>query len=39
MMPEGKHEKAYWASHVAEYLSFYGQTWPRDIKDLPSCLQ
>ncbi len=39
MNPTGKHEVAYWAQHVAEYLSFYGQTWPRNIEDLPSCLQ
>jgi S-formylglutathione hydrolase FrmB len=39
MNPVGKHEVAYWAQHVAEYLSFYGQTWPRAIEDLPSCLQ
>jgi len=39
MNPTGKHEVAYWAQHVSEYLSFYGQTWPRTIEDLPSCLQ
>jgi enterochelin esterase-like enzyme len=39
MNPEGKHEISYWANHVAEYLSFYGQTWPRNVEDLPSCLQ
>ena len=39
MNPVGKHEVSYWAAHVAEYLTFYGQTWPRTIEDLPSCLQ
>jgi enterochelin esterase-like enzyme len=39
MNPVGKHEVKYWASHVPEYLSFYGQTWPKNIEDLPSCLQ
>jgi enterochelin esterase-like enzyme len=39
MNPVGKHEVKYWAEHVAEYLSFYGQTWPRSAEDLPSCLQ
>ncbi len=39
MNPTGKHEVKYWAEHVSEYLSFYGQTWPRNIEDLPSCLQ
>jgi enterochelin esterase-like enzyme len=39
MNPTGKHEVPYWASHVSEYLGFYGQTWPRKVEDLPSCLQ
>jgi enterochelin esterase-like enzyme len=37
--PTGEHTIEYWAAHVAEYLAFYGQTWPRDTQDLPSCLQ
>jgi hypothetical protein len=28
-----------WKAHIAEYLAFYGQTWPRNPLDLPSCLQ
>jgi enterochelin esterase-like enzyme len=39
MNPTGRHEVKYWAEHVGEYLSFYGQTWPRNVEDLPSCLQ
>ncbi len=36
--PIGEHDMTYWSSHVAEYLSFYGQQWPLDVADLPSCL-
>lgn len=37
--PDGDHTVEYWAAHVSEYLSFYGQTWPRTVTELPSCLQ
>jgi enterochelin esterase-like enzyme len=37
--PTGDHDMSYWQSHVSEYLSFYGETWPRDVSDLPSCLE
>jgi enterochelin esterase-like enzyme len=37
--PIGDHTVDYWSAHVSEYLSFYGQTWPRDVTALPSCLQ
>jgi enterochelin esterase-like enzyme len=36
--PTGDHTEEYWSSHIAEYLSFYGQTWPYDPDALPSCL-
>lgn len=36
--PVGEHTMEYWKSHVAEYLSFYGQSWPRNAAELPSCL-
>ena len=36
--PVGDHDMTYWSSHVAEYLSFYGEEWPLDVADLPSCL-
>ncbi|MBN1562364.1 MAG: hypothetical protein JXA10_00885, partial [Anaerolineae bacterium] len=36
--PTGDHTMEYWSSHVAEYLSFYGQTWPYSHDALPSCL-
>ncbi len=35
----GNHTIDYWAAHAAEYLAFYGQTWPRNVQDLPSCVQ
>ncbi len=37
--PTGDHDVDYWSSHVAEYLAFYGQAWPRDVMALPSCLE
>jgi enterochelin esterase-like enzyme len=37
--PTGDHDTEYWSSHVAEYLSFYGQPWPYDVSALPSCLE
>lgn len=37
--PVGRHDNDYWASHVAEYLTFYAQNWPRDLGELPSCLE
>jgi enterochelin esterase-like enzyme len=37
--PTGDHDMEYWQAHVAEYLSFYGQPWPRDVSALPSCLE
>jgi enterochelin esterase-like enzyme len=37
--PTGDHDMEYWSSHVAEYLSFYGQLWPYDVSALPSCLE
>jgi enterochelin esterase-like enzyme len=36
--PAGDHTAAYWAEHISEYLTFYAQTWPRNVQDLPSCL-
>ena len=37
LYPTGRHEVAYWASHVATYLAFYGKTWPRSYDALPDC--
>ncbi len=39
MYPLGQHDTTYWASHVSDYMAFYGQTWPHDATELPSCLQ
>lgn len=35
--PTGTHEMPYWMAHVPEYLAFYGQDWPLDVMQLPSC--
>lgn len=35
----GDHNNAYWASHVTEYLTFYGDDWPRAYDGLPTCLE
>ncbi len=37
--PTGEHDPAYWSAHVADYLAFYGQAWPMDVAQLPSCLE
>lgn len=38
LYPIGEHTDSYWAAHVSDYLAFYGQTWPHDPSELPSCL-
>ncbi len=39
----GDHSDAYWSAQLGEYLPFYGGTaadgWPRDVRQLPSCLE
>ncbi|QPC82586.1 hypothetical protein G4Y79_23335 [Phototrophicus methaneseepsis] len=35
----GEHDNDYWAAHVAEYLLFYGDTWPKNADELPSCAE
>ncbi len=37
--PTGGHDEDYWSSHISEYISFYGEGWPRNFSDLPSCLE
>lgn len=37
--PVGGHTEEYWASHTADYLSFYAAEWPEDVNLLPSCDQ
>lgn len=37
--PTGDHDNEYWAAHVAEYLSFYGENWPSQANELPSCFE
>ena len=35
----GGHDNEYWSAHVSEYLTFYGDDWPRGFEGLPSCLE
>jgi enterochelin esterase-like enzyme len=35
--PVGSHSEDYWASHTADYLSFYAAEWPKDVAQLPPC--
>ncbi|MFN8530858.1 MAG: alpha/beta hydrolase-fold protein [Anaerolineae bacterium] len=37
--PSGDHSQDYWTAHVAEYMTFYGETFPRSTSELPSCLE
>jgi len=37
--PSGEHDNTYWASHMQEYLTFYGREWERDYGLLPSCAE
>lgn len=34
---EGRHEDAYWAAHVGEYLRWYGEPWPFERESYPGC--
>lgn len=36
--PVGGHDNDYWSAHVAEYLQFYTEDWPKTAGELPSCL-
>jgi enterochelin esterase-like enzyme len=35
----GTHSDEYWGNHLTEYLAFYGERWPDDAYQLPSCLE
>lgn len=37
LYPTGRHETAYWASHVPAYLAFYGKSWPKSYEALLAC--
>lgn len=37
VLNEGTHEDAYWASHLADYLTWYSEPWPIDPDDYPLC--
>jgi enterochelin esterase-like enzyme len=34
---DGRHEDAYWQAHLADYLRWYGQPWPRPRERYPPC--
>ena len=33
----GDHDERYWSTHTAEYLTFYAESWPRDLSSYPAC--
>jgi enterochelin esterase-like enzyme len=37
LYPIGQHNLTYWASHISDYLEFYGAVWPRNLQELPAC--
>ncbi|RMF77306.1 MAG: esterase family protein [Chloroflexi bacterium] len=37
--PIGDHNDQYWSSHISEYLTFYTREWPKNVSELPSCLE
>ncbi|MEL6403533.1 MAG: alpha/beta hydrolase-fold protein [Chloroflexota bacterium] len=37
--PTGEHNNDYWATHISEYLTFYGRDWERDYGQLPDCAE
>ncbi|MGD8586569.1 MAG: alpha/beta hydrolase-fold protein [Chloroflexota bacterium] len=37
IMQEGSHDNAYWAAHVADYLTWYAAPWPLERGQLPPC--
>lgn len=37
VLNEGLHEEAYWEQHVAEYLIWYSEPWPKNRADYPLC--
>jgi enterochelin esterase-like enzyme len=37
LFPIGQHNLSYWASHISDYLEFYGASWTRDVGELPAC--
>jgi len=37
LLNEGRHEEAYWTSHLADYLRWYGSLWEGEGTAVPSC--
>lgn len=37
MLNSGRHEDAYWAAHVGDYLAWYTQLWPMERGRYPFC--
>jgi enterochelin esterase-like enzyme len=37
VIQEGRHDQAYWAAHVADYLAWYAEPWPLQRDQLPRC--
>ncbi len=37
VLQEGRHEEAYWAAHVNDYLTFYAAAWPEEAGEYPLC--
>ena len=37
VLNEGIHEDAYWADHVAEYITWYSAGWPQERESYPLC--
>ena len=33
----GRHEEAYWQTHIPDYLSWYSEAWPSDRLAYPAC--
>ncbi len=39
MLNEGRHNEAYWSSHIEEYLKWYAEPWPLAREAYPRCLR
>lgn len=39
VLNEGSHEEAYWAAHVADYLTWYTKPWSFDRTSYPPCVE
>ncbi len=39
VLNEGRHEEAYWQTHIPDYLAWYSEPWPLDRTKYPTCFQ